>query len=242
MSNIKKSHFVTTSLLTSVFLFSSFANVFAESNDSNYLQEGEVQKAVYFVDGVPYDIPEDQYSNFLSEDGITELPYDPVLNSEEESKLKTNNRNNKGYGTYAYACIAGDEYSATKASGGFKVGKSGYRIINKTSSNMTQTSKLESNFTVTGKLSITGGISTAVVKKEIGFDVTVGKTWTTGESTTVTVKPGDWGWIDYGSHYETWRGSYYYLSGTCAKSNIRSLTSEGAKYKSILARSARYPY
>ncbi len=244
MINLKKSHFVTTSLLTSVFVLSSFTSGFAESNDSNFSQEGKVEKAIYFVDGVTYDIPEEQYSNFFNENGITELPYDPALNPEEEneSKLKSNNKNKKGFGTYAYACVAGDEYSATRSSAAFKLGKSGHRVINKTSSNLTQTSKLDSSFTISGKLSITAGVSTAVVKKEIGIDVTVGNTWTTGEATKVTVRPGDWGWIDYGSHYETWKGSYYYLSGTCTKSNIRSLTSEGPKYKAIVAKSAKYPY
>ncbi|MBP2799626.1 hypothetical protein J8366_23185 [Escherichia coli] len=58
----------------------------------------------------------------------------------------------------------------------------------------------------------------------------------------VTVRPGYWGWIDYGAYTETWEGDYYYVTSTCNIKDNAKIKVMGPKYKAKMARSEPFSY
>lgn len=223
-------------LLAAVFLTTSVTAA-AEKPAKDEVSSEVIQGAYYYVDGVEYEVPAEEVSDFSEGTLTTDLTNDPS-NTEESGETSYKIEDPQR----AYACYSGYEYDASKYSSGFKLGKSGTRVINQTGHALTEVSELESSATVSGTLSVTSGVSWGVIEGKVGFDMSASQTWTTSQSTSITVSPGYWGWIDYGSHTETWKGSYYYLSSTCTKSGVKSVTSQGPRYKAKLAKTARYPY
>ncbi|MDC3413342.1 hypothetical protein NC797_10425 [Aquibacillus sp. 3ASR75-11] len=137
-----------------------------------------VQGAYYYVDGVRYEVPKEEYGNYFSDDSITRLPYDPVG---KKDKLD--------YPQKAYACAAGEEFAGTKTSSGFQLGKSGTRIINDTQDPVTKTSQLSSSTTISGKVTGEGGWDWGVIEANVGFEIGGSKTWYISDSTEITVRP-----------------------------------------------------
>ena len=182
--------------------------------------------------------------DLVSGESIVNLPYDPKQEQsiEELTGKPKKEPKNKDIDQNAYACVAGYEFAGTRQSTGFQLGKSGYRVINDTRNNITEVSSLGSDATISGKVTGSGGWKWGVIEAEVGFEIGGSYTWTTSQSTSITVVPGDWGWIDYGTISETWTGNYYYLTSSCGKTGVISLSVKGPKYKSKLARTEVYPY
>lgn len=223
-------------LLSSLFLTTGVA-VQAEESAESELSTETIQGAYYYIDGVEYEVPTEEVEAFADATLSSDLPEESLQSEVTENIPSRTNGPQR-----AYACHAGYEYSASRSSAGFKLGRAGTRVINQTSHALTEVSELEKSATVSGTLSVTSGVSWGVIEGEVGFDMSASQTWTTAQSTSITVSPGYWGWIDYGSHTETWKGSYYYLSSTCSKSGSKNVTSQGPKYKAKLAKTAKYPY
>lgn len=228
--------FISFTLLTSLFLTAG-VTAQAEISTKNEVSNETIQGAYYYIDGIEYEVPSEEVSDFSKGTLNTPLPNEPLsLETPNRSTLSSDEPER------AYACSAGYEYAGSRYSAGFKLGRSGIRVINDTSHDLKEVSELEKSATVSGTLSVSSGVSWGVIEGEVGFDMSASQTWTTSQSTTVTVAPGYWGWIDYGSHAETWKGSYYYLTTNCAKSNAKNVTAQGPRYKAKLAKTARYPY
>ena len=255
MKKSKSTKLAVTCLLSSSLFFAGQTTSFAETSVNPYSQEDEIQKASYYVDGVEYVIPESQYDNLVSNDEITELPYDPtdegvsdesiknsILNS-KKNKLEINKNNmKKGIGTDAVACVPGEEYDAYKQSSGFKKGKSGTRVINTSKYKVTQKSSVGSSVTISGTFKGSSKVDWKIINGELGFEASASYAWTDSQSLQVTVDPGDWGWIDYGTISEKWYGQYYMLTSSCKRTNSENVTTDGPKYRAQLVKATKYPY
>jgi hypothetical protein len=229
---------ISTVALSSTLFFSGGMKSHAESTSLE-----KIQGAYYYVNGVEYKVPEDQISNFVDGNKITKLPYDPIQSTPTTTKdLKFNNTKRSKIGTNIVQCIEGYEFDASRYSAGFQLGKSGDRVINQTTRDLTEVSELSSSTTISGSVSGSGTWNWGVIEAEVGFEIGGSYTWSTSQSTTITVPPGYWGWIDYGTQSETWKGYYYYLTGSCSQSGKTYLTVKGPKYKAKLAKTERYPY
>ncbi|WLR43832.1 hypothetical protein LC087_06840 [Bacillus carboniphilus] len=215
-------------------MFSGTSTSFANSNQT---ETENIQNAYYYVDGVEYEIPKEEFSNLLDEDNIVELPVESTV--EKEEKI-----NPKDGPLKANACVAGYEFDGSRKSSGFKKASngSGSRVINKSKNNLTEVSQLSGTTTVSGSVSGSTKVSWGVIKGEVGFNIGGSQSWTKSQSTSITVRPGDWGWIDYGVIAETWKGNYYYLSSSCSKQSSKYITVSGPKYKTKLAKTEKYPY
>lgn len=222
---------ISTVTLCATILFTGGLTSHATSKIKDSKEIENIQGAYYYVDDVRYEVPKEELGNFVSGKDTVNLPYDPK-----------NEPNTNQIVPFGEACVAGYEFAGTRRSSGFKLGKSGDRVINKTSQNLTQVSSLSSSTTISGSVSGSGSWSWGPINATAGFNIGGSYTWTTAQSTSITVSPGDWGWIDYGTHSETWAGDYYYLTGTCYRSGLTYLTVNGPKYKAVLAKTERYPY
>jgi len=212
-------------------LFSNGLKTDAASNslDSNSVEN--IKGASYYVDGVQFDVPKEELLNFVSDNTITNLPYEPIyIDDTISSEIQP----------YANACVAGYEWNAKKTSGGFQLAKSGDRVINQTTKPLTQTSSVGSESSVHGSINGSGEFKLGIVESTAGFEVGGSHTWINSQSTTITVDPGYYGWIDYGSLVETWAGPYYYLNGNCSKTGQFNITAKGPKHKATLAKTAKY--
>ncbi|MED1781849.1 hypothetical protein P4V43_08420 [Brevibacillus fortis] len=121
-------------------------------------------------------------------------------------------------------------FNAKRTASGFKVGDSGSRVINQTSKDLSETSNLSSSTTISGKVSGAGKWSWGVIVAQAGFEIGGSVTSTVEESTTITVRAGEWGWIDYGAYTETWEGDYYYETPTCKIQDNKRIKAIGPKY------------
>ncbi|CQR48026.1 hypothetical protein BN1058_02368 [Paraliobacillus sp. PM-2] len=202
------------------------------STDSN----SNVQNAYYYIGGQEYEVPKEDIDSFINQDDDFVIPQDSNKPEIKEGKFSQNiePRGN--------ACYPGDRFDGSRTSAGFQKGRSGSRVINDTSNTLEEVSKLSSNTTISGYVSGSGSWGWGPIEATAGFEIGGSKTWYTSQSTKIKVQPGDWGWIDYGTHSETWKGYYYYLSGDCYQHNKNYLTVKGPKYKAKLARTERYPY
>lgn len=205
----------------------SFAN--NNSMDSNPVEN--IKFAHYYVDGVQYDVPKEELLNFVSDNAITNLPHVPSNVSVETSSEAV---------PFANACVAGYEWAARKTAGGFQLAKSGTRVINQTSNKMTETSYVGTESTIQGSINGSGKFNVKVIEATAGFEIGSSQKWTNSQSTMITVNPGDYGWIDYGSMVETWSGSYYYLNGNCTKTGAFNVLAKGPKVKAKLGKTAKY--
>ncbi|MFS0553525.1 hypothetical protein [Brevibacillus sp. 179-C9.3 HS] len=215
-----------TSLVTSGGIH---ANAISNPNTSN------IQAGYYYINGMEYQVPNSEIYNFVNENRITNLPHDT-------SNISTSS--NKGDARKVKPTAGCDQgewvFTAKRTASGFKLGDSGTRVINKTSKDLTETSKLSSSTTISGKVTGSGKWNWGVIEATAGFEIGGSVTWTTEESTTITVSPGEWGWIDYGAYTETWEGDHYYVTPTCKIQDKKRIKVIGPKYKAKLARTEKF--
>ncbi|WP_232696731.1 hypothetical protein [Brevibacillus daliensis] len=198
------------------------ANASSDTNTDN------IQGAYYYIDGVEYEVPTEEITNFVSKDNVTNLPHDYSMDSVSQNITPTT------------ACDPTWVFSGKRTDSGFQLGKSGTKVINKTKDNLTEVSSLSTDTSVTGKVTGKSGVNWGVIKGEVGFEIGGSVTWKTHESTSITVRPGDWGWIDYGAHTETCKGEYYYVTNTCKIQDNVNIEVKGPKYKAKLAKTEKY--
>lgn len=226
----KTKNFKLFSLFTATIITSSlvtFSGVHA--NASSDMNSSNIQAAYYYINGVEYEVPKDQIANFVSNNTVTDLP-----NNSSSSKSQSIAPN------AACNMDTGWVFSGKRTASGFKLGDSGTRVINKTQDNITETSLLSKDTQVNGKVSGKSKVNWGVIEGEVGFEIGGSITWKTQESTTITVRPGYWGWIDYGAYTETWEGDYYYLTSTCKIQDKTAIKVVGPKYKAKMARSEKF--
>jgi hypothetical protein len=247
MKKFKPINLVISGALFSTLLFSGGMSTYASTDSlKGNDNKQEIQGAYYYIDGVEYEIPAKDLEAYASGNANVDLPYDPQKVSKGKKKIKqigkTKNKVGGNIGTLGYACVPGYEFDGSRSSAGFQLGKSGARVINDTSNPLYETSQLGSDATVSGKVTGSGTWDWGPIEATAGFEIGGSYTWKTSESTKIEVDPGDWGWIDYGTHSETWKGYYYYLTSTCGQSGKTWLSVKGPKYKAKLARTEHYPY
>lgn len=206
----------------------AFGGINANANSDTI--PSNIQGAYYYINGIEYEVPKSQIINFISNDTVTELPTNPPekLNSQKSQKVAPR------------AGCSGEEgwvFDAKRTASGFKLGNSGSRVINDTPDPLTEVSLLSTDTQVNGKLSGKSKVNWGVIEGEVGFEIGGSVTWKTQESTTITVRPGYWGWIDYGAYTETWEGDYYYVTSTCNIKDSAKIKVMGPKYKAKMARS-----
>ncbi|TPG83602.1 hypothetical protein EEL32_17735 [Brevibacillus laterosporus] len=230
--NTKLFSLVTATIIGSSLVTSSglTANASSDTNTDN------IQGAYYYIDGVEYEVPKEEIANFVSIDKVTNLPHDSSKDSVLSKKDGTLDPNI----TPRYACDPEWVFSAKRTTSGFQLGDSGSRVINKTQDNITETSMLSTDTSVSGKVTGKSKVNWGVIEGEVGFEIGGTVTWKTQESTTITVRPGYWGWIDYGAYTETWEGEYYYVSPTCTIKDNTDIKVKGPKYKSKLAKTEKF--
>ncbi|NRR21423.1 hypothetical protein [Brevibacillus sp. MS2.2] len=196
---------------------------------------GNIQGGYYYIDGIEYKVPNSEIYNFVNENRITNLPY--VTSNTSTTSYRGDARKVRP----TAGCDQGEwVFTAKRTASGFKLGDSGTRVINKTSRDLTETSKLSSSTTISGKVTGSGKWNWGVIEATAGFEIGGSITWTTEESTTITVGPGEWGWIDYGAYTETWEGDHYYVTPTCKIQDKKRIKVIGPKHKAKLARTEKF--
>lgn len=210
-------------------MFSGGTASFAEENLENNenIEIENIKGITYEFEGKEYKVPKYEFENFVTGKDTPNLP--GIATEEDYGIMPLGN-----------ACQAGDEFDGKKTFSGFVTKKNGEPVINKTSKNLTETSSIGSEVTISGSVNGDAGWKWGPIKGTVGFDIGGSYKWVKSQSTTITVAPGEWGWIKYGSYNETWAGTYYTLSGSCTKSNVKNIQVKGPKTKAKMAYSERY--
>ncbi|WP_085522258.1 hypothetical protein [Tuberibacillus sp. Marseille-P3662] len=230
---------LSTAALSASFLLGGGLSVSAAEDDSE-----KIQAITYFVDGEAKQLPQDKWEDFLNRDKPVNVGKQDATNLRPLGKSSTLQLSKTAESpSKDYACYAGYEYAGTKQDDYFESegnDAKGSVVINQTSDPLTETSQLSTTATVSGKVNASGSYNMGVIEAQVGFEIGATKSWYVSQSTTITVQPGDKGWIEYGTMSEDWAGYYYYLTSNCDQPQKQWISADGPKYKAKLAKTANY--
>lgn len=119
----------------------------------------------------------------------------------------------------------------------FKLGREGTHYINRTSENVPWTSTITETATISGEVNGEGKWSAwGAIEAKVGFKIGGSYSWTTTESSVITVKPGNEGWNDYGTINDVWTGYHVYVNYDCTTRDGKYISVDGPRYKTVIGR------